>query len=177
MARHAFVSFFATGLIGLSGCATTKTVPPEALKFTPQSLQDRQAQTRRFDTQDEKAMLAAVSGLLQDLGFTLEESDSRLGVLVASKDRDATEAGQVALAVIFAVLTGVPIATDDEQKIRASVVTKPSTEGLAVRVTFQRIVWNTQGQVSRVEALGDAAAYQDFFEKLSKSVFLEAQEI
>jgi hypothetical protein len=163
--------------LALGGCVATGMVPAEALRLSPQSLQDRQAQTRRFDTEDERAMLAAVSGLLQDLGFTLEESDSKLGVLVASKDRDATEVGQEVAAIFVAALTGVPIATDDTQKIRASVVTKPSSNGLAVRVTFQRVVWNSLGQVSRVEAMGDAKAYQEFFEKLSKSVFLEAQEI
>jgi len=161
----------------MTGCAMQQTVPPQALKFTPQSLQDRQAQTRRFETNDEKAMLASVSGLLQDLGFAIDESDSRLGVLVASKDRDASEVGQAVMSVFFVLLTGVPLPTDAQQKLRASVVTKPGTDGLAVRVTFQRIVWNTQGQVSRVEALNDIKAYQDFFEKLSKSVFLEAQEI
>lgn len=46
-----------------------------------------------------------------------------------------------------------------------------------VRVTFQRVVVNTQGQVTRMEALETPELYQEFYEKLSKSVFLEANDI
>lgn len=46
-----------------------------------------------------------------------------------------------------------------------------------VRVTFQRVVVNTQGQTTRMEALETAELYQEFYEKLSKSVFLEANDI
>jgi len=46
-----------------------------------------------------------------------------------------------------------------------------------VRATFQRVVWNSYGQLNRLEGLKDPELYKQFFEKLSKSVFLEAQKI
>jgi hypothetical protein len=46
-----------------------------------------------------------------------------------------------------------------------------------VRVTFQRIVTNTQGQVTRRELINEPMIYREFFDKLSESVFLEAHDI
>lgn len=162
--------------------ACQQTIPKEALQLSTTSLEDRQQSTRWFSTDDEAKILRASSNVLQDLGFTLDESESKLGLVSASKDRDATEAGQIAGAVLFALLTGAVLHVDENQKIRASVVTSRLREGkddkgVSVRVTFQRIVWNTAKQVTKVERLNDPKEYQQFFEKLSKAVFLDAQEI
>lgn len=171
--------FVAIALLGLvSGCQ--QTIPKEALALSQVSIEKRNLQTRYFDTNDERLLLTASVGVLQDLGFTLEESETDLGVLLGTKDRDATEAGQVVAAVIIAALTGAVTHVDDKQKIRISVITRPiGADGTqtAVRTTFQRVVWNTQGQVSRTESLDDPQLYQAFFEKLSQSVFLDAHEI
>ena len=141
------------------------------------TLQQRQLQTRRFDTKDEKKILTAAAGLLQDLGYTIESSAVPVGMIMASKDREAVDAGQVAGAVVVAALFGTRVAVDSHQKIRVSLVTRPVPEGIALRVTFQRIVWNTDNNISRLEFLDDPAMYQEFFDKLSKAVFLEAHSI
>jgi len=166
-----------TVLLFSSGCAGG--IPREALIWNQETLKDRQLQTRSFETSDEKMVLQAVAGLLQDLGFNIDESETKLGIIVASKNRDATDAGQIAGAVAIAILFGVSTAVDSHQKMRASVVTSPVSGGklIKVRVTFQRIIWNTQGRVSKTESMTDPKDYQEFFEKLSKSMFLEAHEI
>ena len=164
-------------LLMLTGCAPK--IPKEALMLKPESMQNRQMQTRRFATTDESKILNVSTALLQDMGFTLEEANAPLGVLVASKMRDATDAGNVTLAVVATLLTRRPVAYDKEQKMRASVVTKllPNGKEMSVRVTFQRIVFNTEGQVTTAEAIIEPEVYQEFFSKLSKSVFLEANHI
>ena len=141
---------------------------------------------KQYDTQDEKEIIAACAGVLQDLGFSLDDSESDLGLIVGSKNRDATDAGQVTLATMSVILSALGGGTSDAfsridktQKIRASIVSKPSLDGskIVVRVTFQRIVWNARGDVSRMETLKDQSLYSGFFERLSKSVFLEAHSI
>ena len=125
----------------IGGCAVQ--APPNTFVVTPELLQQRQLETRRYDGIQEADLLAASSNVLQDLGFNLENSESRLGVLTASKQRDATKA----------------------------------REGShLVRVTFQRVVRRTNGS-TYAETLKSEELYRDFYERLSKSVFLEAHKI
>jgi hypothetical protein len=153
-------------------------IPKDALIFTPTTLADRQLETRVFETTDEKMLLSASAALLQDLGYQLDESEVPLGVIVASRDRDVTDAGQVAGAVAMAVLFGVSTPVDKNQKVIASLTTKPvDSKRTAVRIVFQHMVWNTQNQIVKNECIKDGIVYQEFFSKLSKSVFLEAQGI
>lgn len=230
-------------LLCLSGCG----IPKDALQLSPESLQDRQTQTRRFETTDKLTMLTAATAVLQDLGFNLEETEIPLGILVGSKNRDATSGAQVAGALIMAALTGVAMPLDSHQTIRVSMVMREnrteetekrvlpslsSKEILAleqsmvrsisnglkphypaevtrkvselaaqdmtkvlqadlkrllaihavkgesiVRVTFQRIIFDTHGNITRAEQIKDPELYQKFYEKLSQAVFLEAHEI
>lgn len=229
-------------VLGLTACAPQ--IPQDALRLSPESLQDRQLQTRRFETTNKKAMLAAASAVLQDLGFTLEESEVNLGVLTGSKQRDASSGAQMAGAV-FASLLGVNTSVDSRQTIRVSLVMREQNAGQAktssrlraedvadirkdleksiaaslkkyaspddaqeiaassaatamrsletdlnhrlgtsasggdsiVRVTFQRQIFNTEGQETTAEQIHSPEIYRTFFEKLSKAVFLEAHEL
>jgi len=163
--------------IALAGCQTKP--PADAFKLNESSLENRQVQSRLFETRDETALLSSGIGVLQDMGFTMDESEKTAGLVTASKTVDATDGGQVAAAIFVALLGGGNMAIDKEQKIKVSFVTYPSktASGYIARASFQRIVWNSQGVVSRAETLTDNALYQDFFDKLSKSVFLEAQSI
>ncbi len=162
----------------ITGCTTM--IPKKVLALEEQSLEWRTMQSRKFDTNDEMKILTACAGLLQDLGFTLEESESKLGLVVGSKDRSAVEAGQVLGSALVGALTGIYMPTDQNQKLKASVVTRPYGDAkntVIVRVTFQRIVWNSYGQISRLERLNEPEYYKEFFTKLSQAVFLEANEI
>lgn len=172
-----FIPLFFVSILLMTGC---QTIPKDALSLSPESLAQRQMQTRKYETKDEAKILAACAGLLQDLGFNIDESETKLGLISSSKMRSAVNAGQQVAAVFVALLGGGYMPTDKEQKMRASVITRPAGEHgeyIVVRVTFQRIVWNTQGQVTKSESLTDPQIYQEFFDKLSKSIFLEVQAI
>jgi hypothetical protein len=110
------------------------------------SLERRRLQTRRIDGITEKELLSAAAGVLQDLGFNIDESETRLGVIVASKDRSAFTPSQVAGAIALA-LFGVSSSIDKTQKIRVSLVTRPAiaadgsarTDSQMLRITIQRM--------------------------------------
>lgn len=175
MPRRNPLVFVLIGSLLIGGCASG--VPKYALALSAESLQRRVLQTRKFDTTDEAKLLSAAVGLIQDLGFTIEGTQAKLGLVTGSKQRDATDGGQVAAAVAIAILLGVSTPVDKDQTIRVSVVTRPSGQQTSLRVTFQRAIRNTSGQTTRLEFIADEDIYQEFFQRLSKAVFLEAQKI
>jgi len=187
----------------LAGC---ETVSDNSMQLSADSLQLRQLQTRRIEGIDERAMLAASVGVLQDLGFNIDESETRLGVIVASKNRSAVDVGdavgdmvvdslvKAALDAMFSALFGDNFDEDDDededdivydvtQKIHASIVTRPALDSFGqprkdaqvLRITLQRLVWDSEGKISHAESIEDPKVYQKFFDRLSKSIFLELQ--
>ena len=172
------------GLLALSGCVESQ-IKPVHFRLTPESLAKRQLQTRIFDTDDESAVLAAGTATLQDIGFLVDDSEVQLGLIVASKERSAIQPAEVTAQILITILVALagqshdPV-WDETQIMRVSLVVTPALNdqaGTAVRITFQRIVFNNKGGVSRSEALGTPGIYREFFAKLSKALFLEAQEI
>lgn len=237
---------FVTLCLLMTGCAAK--VPQDALLLPPESMANRQLQTRLYETGNEGAVLVAATAVLQDLGFNLDESSQELGVIVASKTRDATDQGQVFLLALVGALGNNPNAVnsaDATQIVKVSLVVRPLDQegdapdtdlspekikevqnrvyvaihdGLlesfpkdmcekiaramaedtaetltdeldtllsikdipgqtAVRVTFQRVIFNQLGQINSQTQINETDVYQEFFEKLSKSLFLEANQI
>ena len=172
----------------IAGCAS---LPKGFLKPDKNVLQLRALEIRQYDTKDEEKIVKAVAGVLQDIGFTLDDRETKLGFVAASKRADAQNAAQITTAVaadalgIATALIGAPCYTnavsrcDKEQLVKASIIVQPSLDGskTAVRATFQRVVWNMAGQINRIETINDADVYQKFYEGLSKAIFLEAQSI
>ena len=163
--------------------ACQSNILKDALTLSPEFLSDRKLQTRIFEDIDEKKLLTASAAVLQDLGYTIDETETRCGVIVCSRDRDVTETAQVVLSVTLAILSllvGAPTSVpyDTRQKVLASLVTTPANnQSVAVRITFHQMVWNSDGNITQNNQVNDSQIYQEFFSKLSKSVFLVAHEI
>ena len=169
------------GFLNISACVPGQ-FKPEHLRLMPESLAKRQLQTRVFDTENEPEVLAASQAVLQDIGFLVDESEVQLGLIVASKERSAIQPAEVTVMVILAILAqdSSLMVWDEKQIMRVSLVVTPIVaqhRGTAVRVTFQRIVYKNNGMLSKSEALGTPEIYQEFFDKLSKALFLEAQKL
>jgi hypothetical protein len=160
-----------------TGCGSS-SLPKGAFSMQGRTLEERQIQIRTFDSGDLEEILIASAQLLQDLGFTLEEAEEDLGLVTGGKQRDATHTGQQIGQFAAAVFLGVRTSTDADQVIRASIVVSPAGEDRCqVRATFQRVIWDDLGRVTKREWIKDPEIYQEFFSALSKSIFLEAHEI
>jgi hypothetical protein len=142
-----------TGAIGsavlAAGCAPRPEQHAAALTPDLGATVRRQQQTRRFDTADEAMLLQAAIGVLQDLGYTIQESQRSYGIVVGVR--------------------AVPL------PVRVQIVVQRAAlgPGTLARASFQRI---PQGPHTG-EILGDPILYQRFFEALSQSAFLTAHEI
>ncbi|WP_173980283.1 hypothetical protein [Magnetospirillum sp. UT-4] len=168
----------------LAGCVDANSIAKQLGQPPKAAVDIRSMQTRRFDSLDERAMLTAATEVLQDLGFTISESSAPVGVLTGAKQRDAEEAGQVALQVGLMILAALAGSShnpmwDKEQSIQVTLVVTPVTNSkqLEARVSFDRKIWNNTGALWRAELLLEPEMYQQFFDKLSQSVFLEANKI
>lgn len=137
----------------VAGCRTTAGDQVAALSPSGSATGMRARQSRRFDTTDRALMLQASVGALQDMGFAIDESDARAGVIVGSKLAGAT--------------------------LRAQITLRDAADGesMVLRALFQRVIPRPGAQVDIGETLRDPELYQGFFEKVAQSAFLTANEI
>jgi hypothetical protein len=166
-------------------------MPDDAFRLKESALEMRELQTRQYEGVTDIQILSASSAVLQDLGYAIDEVEKELGVLSASKRADAKDsaeiAGKIALDVADCILTlfmgcenDAYRSSKDVQDIRLTLVVLPdlSSDGAhTVRVTMQRVVWDKSGKLYDQETVNDAVVYQAFFDKLSKSVFLEKEGV
>jgi hypothetical protein len=71
----------------LGGCATT--TPANVIGAGTQ-LETRQIQTRQYDTLDKPMTMRSVIATLQDLGFTIDQADTDLGTITATRLHEYT---------------------------------------------------------------------------------------
>ncbi len=158
----------------MSACASYKDL------YVPDTnyLERRNVETRIFDTTNTKELLIASAQLLQDMGYTITESDMEIGVITASKTREKGSTAGKAVLTILSALNGQKAVYEDTQKFYVSIVsTKANNKQIKTRVTFARIIYDNLGTVVKIEKLDDKNLYTEFFDKLGQSIFLTANNI
>lgn len=136
-----------------AGCAATPAQQVAALSRSGTATDVRARQTRSFDTGDRVLILQASLGALQDLGFSIDESDAEAGIVVGSKAGGGVLRAQV-------TVRGVP---DKDETL--------------VRALFQRITSRPGAMIDYGDTIEDPLLYQGFFERVAQSAFLTANEI
>lgn len=161
-------------LCGLVGC----TSYDHFYQLDSEYMSRRQLETRILDSQDTEKVMSASAQVLQDLGFSLVESDMKLGLLTAAKDKEADNYNWGFSMGVLATLIGQRCKYDSSQKIYVMQVVSKNVSGknCKVRVGFARIIYDNQGG-SRAEQIKDTSTYKVFFDKLEKSLFLETNKI
>ncbi len=61
----------------VTGCGGTRP-PTHLLRLTQESLENRALQTRKYEGISEADLFSAATGVVQDLGFIIDESESNL---------------------------------------------------------------------------------------------------
>ena len=156
----------------------------------PSSEAVRELQTRTFEVPSEVNILQASVALMQDMEYNFDTIEYPLGVLSGSKTVDADSmlrnAGLVAADIAMSILSiiggTVPggslyAGADDEIKLTATLVVLPSlgTEGqYSARITIRSELIDKSDRVKKVRMIENPAVYQEIFEQLSKSLFLES---
>lgn len=187
--------------VAAPGCySPPKTTPIALFALSQESAANKANQTRQFETPNSDEILSASAAVLQDLGFQVTEADRVLGFLRAAKERSAREQGQeirrdfitfltFALSIFGGSNLTLVLPVDLHQQISASLTARPIDERdrkQEVRIVFYRLVWKGDGASGnqtllpgeqRMEMIRDAEIYQQFYARLAKAVFLEAQRI
>jgi len=169
----------------LAGCGG---IPEEAYRLPPTSLDVREAQSRTYDVPDETNILQASVALMQDMEYNFDTIEYPLGVLSGSKVVDADSilrnAGLLAADIVIAVLSlggapaggGLYAGADDKVNLTATLVVLPSLEDegrYTARITIRSESIDKANRVKKVRMIENPEVYQEIFEKLSKSLFLE----
>ena len=169
------------------GAAQTKPQAISPLFATnPTSSADLAVQTRRLHTDDSLRVLDAASALLQDMGYTVSDGSRVIGTISARRAADVEGAG-IGHAVVEAVVVLIGLVGGEalnlpeqvSQVIYISVLVDPDAASpgwTRVRISIDRDMIYDSGQVipDHTEL---PLIYAEFFEKLARALFLEAQDL
>ena len=153
-------------------------------KLDEDYLSRRQIETARFETQDEMALLSASVNLLQDMGYTLGETEPELGLVTAYKDKVISRPGVKAFIIFVTTLGGMltPVGVSPfyltERRIFITLATtkSPDGKGTNVRADFTQTIM-TNKEYSRQQKIKDPEIYKIFFDRLGQTVSLPALPI
>lgn len=152
----------------LTACATGNQQPLKT------QLEVREFQTRTFDTSKTDEVLSAVVEAFQDQGFMVKNVVPQVGLVSASREVNVENNGEAMLQMLF---FGERAMWSKNATIEATANVKTHGGRTKVRANFQEKVMNNVGGVQNVHMLEDPKFYQEFFDKIGKSIFIEKQRI
>ena len=173
-------------LCALCACATDR-IPQDALRLQESTLDVRSIQTRTFVAPSLNDILAATIATFQDMEFNIDRIEKSLGIITASKISDADSASEKTVLFMLDLLCVISLSggcdstskAKDEQHITATLVVLPSlarSDEFVARITIQRVIYDKSERIAVLERIEDAEIYQQAFDKLSKSMYIQVSE-
>ncbi|MCD4744084.1 MAG: hypothetical protein K8R67_16605 [Desulfobacteraceae bacterium] len=168
-----FKSYFVTFLMFflIIGCAGQQ---PQEKAST--QLQTRSYQTKNFDTQDSFLVMKALVNVLQDEGFIIKNVDKDLGFIVAIREAEKKSFIGGTLNILGGIV-GSEESWEKDCDVEASANVSQFGEQIRVRVNFQMKLTHSFGGTVTKKNVDSPEFYQAFFSKLSKSIFLQQENI
>ena len=180
----------------VSSALAQQTVPlamEPLFQLNPTSAEDLSTQTRHFSTADRETVFFAAASVLQDMGFKVAGGERQFGFLAGEKTTDVpgagvahavAEAALVTVTVLLSIAVGEDLVTDlpeqVAQRIHVSLLVSASGDDdggvTEVRVSLDRdMIYDHGGIIPDHTEL--PLVYQEFFAKLSRSVYLEEEQL
>ena len=117
--------------------------------------------------------MKSIMNVLQDEGYIIKNAVSDVGLLSAEKIIDVENLG---MAILSSALCNNP-RWNKQQVHEASANLSEFGEKTRVRINFQVKTMDNFGQPRDVVTVMDPKYYQEFFDKVSKGLFIQQQNI
>lgn len=135
-------------------------------------LQTREFQTRTYQTSDVTMVMRAMLNVLQDEGYIVNNANTELGLLTASKEVDVEQFGE---ALLSAMLLGNQARWRKNSTIEVTANVSPFGSQCRVRANFQMKTFDNRGAVMEVKQIEEQQFYQQFFGKVDKGIFIQGE--
>ena len=159
-------------------------------ELNPTDPADLVMQSRRFDVGENDVVLNGSLSVLQDMGYSITSGNRQLGLLTAKKKAEVlppglehalAEAALVTTTIILSLLTGQDMVTDLPEQVEQTIFVSLLVSGNAENQTLVRLSIDRDMRYDNGRTIPDHTElpliYQEFFEKLSRAVFLEAHQL
>jgi hypothetical protein len=151
----------------LSLLTACQQAPPQPLKT---QIQVREFQTRTFDTKKTDEVMSAVVEAFQDQGFMVKNVVPQVGLVSATREVEVENRDE---AFFKRFMLGQNAVWSKNATIEATANVKTQGGITKIRANFQEKILNNHGGVDAVNTIEDPKFYQDFFDKIGKSIFIE----
>ncbi|MDF2549405.1 MAG: hypothetical protein K0S07_472 [Chlamydiales bacterium] len=166
------MKFKSLGLAGLTLLTVVGCAPHDDSEPVLSQMELRQIQTKSFNSVDMKNVMKVMLSVLQDDGYIVKNANLDLGLISATKEMSVESRKEKTLSLM---VNGEQARWKKNAQIEVSATVNSFGSDVKVRVNFQKKVIDNIGAPVSVDQVLDPEMYLDFFNKVSKGLFIEGE--